>query len=143
MDAEVAELAATAGATLVKLMTTDLCGQARSAVAGLFTRHDPGRAADVPGQLDRSRAELADAAGAGHELTATELAGQWARRLRRLLTADPAAAQPLRELLAELTAQLPAADRQRVIHLTAVARDNARICQAGRDQHIREVRDQR
>lgn len=138
MDAEVVELASTAGVTLVKLMTTDLWEQARNAVTGLFARHAPDRAADVPGQLDHSRAELAGAAESGDELTAAELAEQWARRLRWLLSADPAAVQPLRELLAQLTAQLPAADRQQVIQMKAVARDHARIYQAGRDQHIHD-----
>jgi hypothetical protein len=141
LDAEVVELASTAGVTLVKLMTTDLWEQARNAVTGLFARHAPDRA-DVPGQLDHSRAELAGAAESVVELTAADLAEQWARRLRWLLSADPAAVQPLRELLAQLTAQLPAAERQQVIQMKAVARDNARIYQAGRDQHIHDLPDQ-
>lgn len=44
--------------------------------------------------------------------------------------------------LAQLTAQLPAAERQQVIQMKAVARDNARIYQAGRDQHIHDLPDQ-
>jgi hypothetical protein len=58
-----------------------------------------------------------------------------------LLSADPAAIQPLHELLAQLTAQLPAEQRQRIIQMNAVARDNARIYQAGRDQHIHDLPD--
>lgn len=148
MDPDLAELASTAGLTVVKLMTTELWQQARTAVARLFARHaaDDHRASDDPaegggdvaGQLERSRDELVRAAAAGDELTAAELAEQWARRLRWLLSADPAAAQPLRELLASLTAQLPAEERQQVIQMRAVASDNARIYQAGHDQHIAE-----
>lgn len=136
MDPDLAELSATAGLTLVKLMTTELWQQARNAVVRLFGRHPAEGSAEVAGQLERSRDELVRAAAAGDELTAAELAEQWTRRLRWLLSADPAAAQPLRELLASLTAQLPAEDRQQVIQMKAVARDNARIYQAGRDQHI-------
>jgi hypothetical protein len=137
LDAEVVELASTAGMTLVKLMTTDLWGQAKNAIAGLFGRHLPDRDDDVAGQLELSRGELVAAEESGDELTASELAEQWSRRLRWLLSTDPSAVQPLRDIVAELTPQLPAEDRQQVVQMKAVAKDNARIYMAGRDQHIR------
>jgi hypothetical protein len=112
VDPDLAELASTAGLTVVRLMTTELWQQARNAVARLFARQPAEGDGDVAGQLDRARDELVRATAAGDELTAAELAEQWGRRLRWLLSADPAAAQPLRELLARLTAELPAEDRQ-------------------------------
>ena len=136
MDPELAELASTAGLTLVKLMTTDLWGRAKSAAAALFGRGSPDDESEAADQLERSRGELTAASRAGDDLTATELAEQWGRRVRWLLNSDPSAIVQLRALLAEFESQLPSDDRQQSIRMKATARDSAKIYMAGRDQHL-------
>ncbi|AEW94541.1 MULTISPECIES: hypothetical protein [Streptomycetaceae] len=97
MDAELATLAAS---TLVGLMVTDAWGQAKKRVAGFFARGGDTTAAEE--ELDTSRAELMAAEEDADEATAADIQAEWRLRLRRALQADPAAADELRRLLAEL-----------------------------------------
>ncbi|KNB54442.1 hypothetical protein [Streptomyces caatingaensis] len=96
MEAELAELAASGATTLVGLMVTDAWSQARARVARFFARGGDDEAA-VDDELGRDAGELA--AGPGGAAVIEE---RWRERLRRALRDDPAAAEDLRRLLAEL-----------------------------------------
>lgn len=108
MDAELVELAGTAGTTVVALLVTDAWERAKSAVAGLWRRVHPERAEAVVADLVETRAELLAARAAGDAQVEEDLVGQWQGRLRRLLAADPSVADPLRHLVEELRSHLPA-----------------------------------
>jgi hypothetical protein len=135
VNPEVNALAGTAAATLVTLLTTDGWQRAKEQFVSLWQRLLPERAAVIAAELDVSRDDLL----AGHadgqpdpDLSA-ELAAEWQGRLRRLLTAHPEAAGHLREVLAELDPERPAAAPV-VQHATASG--SSRIYQAGRDQNF-------
>lgn len=100
VEAELTALAASGATTLVGLMASDAWTQVRGRLARFFARG--GEAGPVDAELELSRQELS-AAGAADDVEA-----EWRARLRRTLRADPAAADELRLLLAELD---PAASR--------------------------------
>ncbi|MEU8959307.1 hypothetical protein AB0C93_34050 [Streptomyces sp. NPDC048518] len=110
MDAELAALAAAGATALVQQMVTDGWTQARDRVARFFARDGAdgsgsGAGPDeshLVGELDEARAEVVAARRAGDEETAGDVRTEWRSRLRRRLAADPAAADELRSLLAEL-----------------------------------------
>ncbi|MFI6055629.1 ATP-binding protein [Streptomyces violascens] len=93
MEAELATLAGTAATTLMGLMVSESWTQARARVARIFARR--GGEDELPDSPDELTAAVRgdDAADAEDDLR---------RRLRRMLEADPGAAQELRVLLAEL-----------------------------------------
>ncbi|MFH8406242.1 hypothetical protein ACH4FX_15870 [Streptomyces sp. NPDC018019] len=103
MDAELTALA-TAGATaLVQQMVTEGWTQARQRMAAFFSRRrDGGEEEALEGELEVSRSELVAAQRSGDEEGAADVAAEWRVRLRRALRDDPAAAEELRRLLAEL-----------------------------------------
>ncbi len=138
MDPEV--LAQTAGATVVALMATDAWQQARDGVVALWRRVRPAQADEVGTALEETREEILVVRREGDSAGAGDLERDWHRRLRRLLAADPSVAQELEEILAEARASLPEAEQPPVpsVQLNAHASGNARIYQAGRDQHIIE-----
>jgi hypothetical protein len=120
VEAELAGLATSGATTLVGLMVSDAWERARDRLSAFFARGGDGRAVDAQReQLEASRAELVAAreSGADGDETTADLADEWRARLRRVLRADPAAADELRALLAELAPQ-EAAGPTTVIHNT-------------------------
>ncbi|MEU7041316.1 hypothetical protein AB0A77_09665 [Streptomyces varsoviensis] len=100
MEAELAALAASGATTVVGLMASDAWTQAKQRLARFFARG--GDESAVDGELELSRAELAAARDESDELTAADIEADWRQRLRRVLRTDPAAAEELRALLAEV-----------------------------------------
>ncbi|MGP9022292.1 ATP-binding protein [Streptomyces sp. BR1] len=105
MEAELTALAVSGATTMVTLMVSDAWTQARGRLARVFSRgggdDDTGRLVD---ELQASREELLAARAAGDDEGAADIEEQWRLRIRRMLRADPTAAQELRELLGELGA---------------------------------------
>ncbi|MEU9160665.1 hypothetical protein AB0D29_10405 [Streptomyces sp. NPDC048424] len=114
MEAELVGLATSGATALVGLMVTDAWSGVRDRVSRFLTRSttpgggDGGVQAVVAGELEASRTELAAARTDGDDALTADIEAQWRIRLRRLLLQDPAAADELRSLLAELA---PAEDR--------------------------------
>ncbi|AZM64377.1 MULTISPECIES: hypothetical protein [unclassified Streptomyces] len=135
MDAEVALLAQSAGTTLVALMATDAWHQARDGITRLWRRTQPERAETVAAELEAGREDVLAAASADDQETLDGLRLQWQGMVRRLLVARPAAVQELRALLDQLD---PDGSAARQITQHATASGQARVYQAGRDQHIAE-----
>ncbi|MFF2652706.1 hypothetical protein [Streptomyces sp. NPDC058045] len=100
MEAELAALAASGATTLVGLMVSETWTQARDRVARFFARGGEDGSAEE--ELRLSRRELMDAQAARDELAGADIEAAWRTRLRRVLLADPRAAEELRSLLAEL-----------------------------------------
>ncbi|MEU0213998.1 hypothetical protein ABZ281_02370 [Streptomyces sp. NPDC006265] len=134
MDAEVALLAQSAGTTLVALMATDAWHRARDGITQLWRRTQPERAETVAAELEAGREDVL-AAAADDQQTLEELRLQWQGAVRRLLVARPAAVAELRALLDQLD---PDGSVARQITQHATASGQARVYQAGRDQHIAE-----
>lgn len=110
MEAELAGLAASGATTVVGLMASDAWAQVRARLARFFARDGAEGAEEAAtADLERSRDELAEARGAQDAATEDDLRAEWRLRLRRTLQADPAAADELRRLLAELSPEPQAA----------------------------------
>ncbi|HCA86155.1 MAG TPA: hypothetical protein DEQ61_12020 [Streptomyces sp.] len=135
MDAEVALLAQSAGTTLVALMATDAWHRVRDGITQLWRRTQPERAETVAAELEAGREDVLAAAAADDQETLDELRLQWQGMVRRLLVARPAAVEELRALLDQLD---PDGSAARQITQHATASGQARVYQAGRDQHIAE-----
>ncbi|MGW7552997.1 hypothetical protein [Streptomyces rimosus] len=119
MDAELTALA-TAGATaLVQQMVTEGWTQARQRVAAFFSRRrDGGEEEALEGELEVSRTELLAAQRGGDEAGEADVQAEWRVRLRRALRDDPAAAEELRRLLAELSPDTEPGITVRDVHNT-------------------------
>lgn len=100
MEAELAALAASGATTLVGLMVSETWTQARDRVARFFARG--GNESLVGEELRLSQQELTAALATRDELAGSDIEAVWRTRLRRVLLADPEAAEELRVLLAEL-----------------------------------------
>ncbi|MER6784820.1 hypothetical protein ABT330_09310 [Streptomyces sp. NPDC000658] len=135
MDSEVTLLAQSAGATLVTLMATDAWHRVRDGITQLWRRTQPERAETVTAELEATREDVLAAAAAGDQESLEELRLQWQGSVRRLLVARPAAVDELRALLDRLD---PGGAAARQISQHATASGQARVYQAGRDQHIAE-----
>ncbi|MDH6216633.1 hypothetical protein [Streptomyces pseudovenezuelae] len=135
MDPEVASLAQSAGTTLVTLMATDTWHRVRDGITQLWRRAQPERAETVAAELEAGREDVLAAVAADDQETLDELRLQWQELVRRLLVARPDAVEELRALLDQLDPDGTAA-RQITQHATASGQ--ARVYQAGRDQHIAE-----
>ncbi|MBP2582755.1 hypothetical protein J3A78_003233 [Streptomyces sp. PvR006] len=137
MEAQLIELARTAGVAVVTLMATDAWERTRDGVVALWRRASPSRAEGVEGELEATRDDLLAAREGGDELTEQELREEWAGRLRRLLREQPDVAGELRRLLDEVDPQAQDAGAV-TVHMRAEASGSGRVYQAGRDQHITE-----
>ncbi len=139
MDPEVTLLAQSAGTTLVALMATDAWHHVRDGITQLWRRTRPERAETVAAELEAGREDVLAATAADDQETLDELRLQWQGLVRRLLVARPAAVEELRALLDQLDPGGSAA-RQITQQITqhATASGQARVYQAGRDQHIAE-----
>ncbi|WP_055522627.1 hypothetical protein [Streptomyces graminilatus] len=138
MDPEV--LAQTAGTTVVALMATDAWQRTRDGVVALWRRARPAQADEIDTALEETREEILTSRREGDSAGAEDLERDWRRRLRRLLAADPSVARELEEVLAQARASLPEVEQPSVpsVRMHAQASGNARVYQAGRDQHIVE-----
>ncbi len=99
MDPELAALASTAAATVVKLLTTDGWEKAKQALGTLWRRARPERAGRIEATASDSREDLLAARERGDDAVERELVTQWDSQIRTLLAADPDAAVLLRELV--------------------------------------------
>lgn len=133
VDAELVELAGTAGTTIVTLLATDAWEKTKAAVAGLWGRVHPQRAETVAAELVEARGELLAAQASGDTDTEQALVGEWQSRIRRLLAADPAVAGELRQLLGELAPAQPAGTQvwTGTVTMTTTASGNAQVNQLG------------
>ncbi|MDG4770974.1 hypothetical protein [Solwaraspora sp. WMMD792] len=134
-------IAAATGAALIQAIATDAWEKARDGAVALWRRVRPQQADAVAAELAEVREEVMAARRDGDTDAERGLVDDWQRKLQRLIRQDPAFAAELRRLLDDtLTPLLPPADQQQVggITMTATARDNARVYQAARDQHITE-----
>ncbi|WP_369169382.1 hypothetical protein AB5J49_16455 [Streptomyces sp. R28] len=138
MGPEIAELARTAGTTVVTLMAGQAWESARDGVVALWQRFQPTRAEAIGSELEATREDLLLARDADDTDTEAELTAEWQARVRRLLLAQPDVAEELRRILAELNPQLPDPRPSVEVRLRAEASGNGRVYQAGRDQHITE-----
>ena len=139
MDAELASLAGTASTTIMSLLTTDAWEKTKTALGGLWRRVHPDRAAAVEAELVDTRAELLAAQATGDTQTEQDLAGDWQRKLRRLLAANPEAAGELRRILDELSPALPPGEQVWTgdVTMRAKASEHAQINQLGQgNQYI-------
>ncbi|WP_198544754.1 MULTISPECIES: hypothetical protein [unclassified Streptomyces] len=105
-------VAATAGSGLVQAMTTDAWQQCRDRAARLLGRGDAGEESRQQTRLDRTRAELTQAAAAGDEegrQIVVRQSAAWQTRFEDLLETSPEQEAPMRELLGFLREQLPSA----------------------------------
>lgn len=136
MDPEIAALVGTAGTTLVTSLTTEAWQRARDGLATVWRRFQPERADAVTAELSATRADLVTAQAAGDQDTVEELGAEWQGRVRRLLVANPEAADALRTLLDELRPDAPAAPTTVTVTQHATASGDARVYQAGRDQNF-------
>jgi hypothetical protein len=100
VEAELAALAASGATTLVGLMVSETWTQTRDRVARFFARG--GDESSAGEELRLSQQELMTAHAARDELAGSDVEAVWRTRLRRVLLADPEAAEELRSLLAEL-----------------------------------------
>jgi hypothetical protein len=116
-------------------MATDAWHHARDRIAQLWRRTQPERAETVAAELEATREDVLAAAAADDQETLDELRLQWQGLVRRLLVARPAAVKELRALLDQLD---PGGSAARQITQHATASGQARVYQAGRDQHIAE-----
>lgn len=101
MDAELSALAATAAATLVGLLTTDVWDRVRDGMGELWSRVHPERAESIKAEIAEVRGELLAPGAADREQVARRVAAEWESRIHRLLASDPDLAGPLRQLLLE------------------------------------------
>lgn len=136
MEAEMMDLARTAGTAVVTLMATDAWERTREGVVALWRRVSPSRAEGVEGELEAARDDLLLARENGDTLVERELCEEWAGRLRRLLRDRPDVAVELRRILVDLYPDEQAQTRS--VQMRAEASGSGRVYQAGRDQHITE-----
>ncbi|MFB7862042.1 hypothetical protein [Streptomyces sp. NPDC056069] len=109
MEAELVALA-TAGATaLVQQMVGDGWERARTRIARFFAARSGADEAEVGAELEAARDDLLraerDGDGEAVDEARSEARTEWRARMRRSLRADPAAAEELRAILAELAGE--------------------------------------
>jgi hypothetical protein len=138
MGPEIADLARTAGTTMVTLMAGQAWESARDGMVALWQRFQPARAEAVGSELEATREDLLLARETGDADTEAELTAEWQARVRRLLLTQPEVADELRRILAEVSPALPEQRPSADVRLRAEVSGSGRVYQAGRDQHITE-----
>ncbi|MFH8397927.1 hypothetical protein ACH4E9_10870 [Streptomyces anulatus] len=121
-------VAATAGSGLVQAMTTDAWQQCRDRAARLLGRGDAGEESRQQARLDRTRAELTQAASAGDEegrQIVVRQSAAWQSRFEDLLETSPEQEAPMRELLGFLREQLPSGTAAGTVTVHATASEQA------------------
>lgn len=108
MEAELVALATAGATTLVQQLVGEGWESARTRVAEFFARRFGADEESVGAELEAVREELLSADdtedGQAAEEARADVLAEWRARMRRGLRADPAAADELREILAELAA---------------------------------------
>ncbi|MFD9904223.1 NB-ARC domain-containing protein [Streptomyces sp. NPDC059063] len=111
MEAELAALAAQGAGAVVGLMASAASSEAREGAKSrlarfvrLLGRRGPAETAEAEADLQEARAGLEHALAAGDTTAAARIEDAWRLRLLAVLQADPAAADELRRLLADLAA---------------------------------------
>jgi hypothetical protein len=130
-----------AGTALVGAMATDAWQQAQAGASALWRRVFPARVAAVEAELEEVRGEVLAARRAGDRQAEEALAGEWQRRLARLVAADPGIGAEVQRVLDQVWKPLlPPAEQVRVQQVTmqATASGQGRVYQAARDQTITE-----
>ncbi|WP_327294507.1 NB-ARC domain-containing protein [Streptomyces sp. NBC_01197] len=106
MEAELAALASSGATALVGLMVSESWDRAKIRLARFFAQRGRPGPEGAEGATDEAlqsaRDELRSARQADDTGAAADIEAEWRQRLRRALREDPAAAQELRSLLAEL-----------------------------------------
>lgn len=140
MDPQVLVAAQTASATMIALLATDVWERTRDGVVGVWRRFRPEQAESVSASLDDAHTSLLAARERGDEDCELDLTVQWSAPLARLLAHAADAARELDAVLADARSRLSEAQAATVptINMSATASGNARVYQAGRDQHITE-----
>ncbi len=138
MGPEIADLARTAGTTMVTLMAGQAWESARDGMVALWQRFQPARAEAVGSELEATREDLLLARETGDADTEAELTAEWQARVRRLLLTQPEVADELRRILAEVSPARPEQRPSVDVRLRAEVSGSGRVYQAGRDQHITE-----
>ena len=95
-------LASSVGNALILAMTADGWQQVHTAIVKLWRRVHPERAETIGSELSEARAELLAAHEDDSSALITELAGDWKRRLQRLLLAEPDAINELQRIFEEV-----------------------------------------
>ena len=111
-----------AASAVVSALPTDSWQQARDAVVRFWRRARPDHASAVESDLDDTRSELVATQGTGDNSTEEELVADWQRRMRRLLTADPALGVELQRVLDEQIAPSLSATEQERVRITSNSR---------------------
>ena len=126
MLAEPLAALASAGATaLIGAIATDAWQGARAGFVRLLGRGGDTRGAAIAAQLDEDAGTVTRTGPDETDQVRQELLPVWRRRLAQLLADDPDAEAELRELIAEVSRELPAGPRAWV--QTNVARDNSTL----------------
>ncbi|HEY0696281.1 MAG TPA: hypothetical protein VGD43_00545 [Micromonospora sp.] len=117
----VEQLGMTGAAALVQAAGTEVWQLARSAFTRLLGRGDPVRDAVTERRLDALAAEVEQAPPGQRDEVRQRLLPDWRRRLADLVEEDPAVADAVRHLQADLMARLPTPQQQWILHVTASA----------------------
>lgn len=125
-----ADLVTTAATTLVEKLAGEAWQTVVDAVGNLWRRAHPERGESAEADAAETRSAVLQARAAGDDEAVAELVGEWRSRLRRLIAADPGAADELRRLLGE-----PAPGTGR-IDMRVTASGHSRVTMAGRDVHV-------
>jgi hypothetical protein len=115
------QLAASGGAALAGAAGTDAWKFARAGFARVFGRADPDRGALTERRLEASATEVEQAPHADRPEVRARQQVIWQTRLADLLEEDPAVADDLRSVVAQLIERLPAAENHWVMNVTASA----------------------
>jgi len=130
-----------AASAVVGPMTTQAWEQARQAVVAFWRQRHPEEVPAIDAELVYGQTQAAQALAIGDRAVEAALVGDWQRKLRRLLTADPALAAELQRVLdEELTPLLPVAEAARItkIRMSANVSDHGRVYMSGGKMTINE-----
>jgi hypothetical protein len=128
------QLAQSGATAIVAAMATDAWQRIGTGIANVLGRGVPDQVAAEAAELEASREEILGADDEHRDLVAREHLAQWRGSLRRLVATDPGAADELRDLLATLDEELPAATGETpAVVQSARADRGSTVVQAGRD----------
>lgn len=102
MEPVLVTLAASAGSTLVRALTTESYEAVKKAVLGLWRRHAPAHAEVIEESLENTHAELASATADQAARVAQEMDAEWLVHFRTLLRSHPDAADDVQQVVDDL-----------------------------------------
>jgi hypothetical protein len=136
---DITTLAALVGNAIVAAIVTDSWEHVRASVVRLWRLTYPQRADTIEAVLTETREELIVAQECGNAVAQQELAAEWQRRVRSLLTTREDAGPEVERLLDQVLTPILVESGQQIQgpqSIAAIASGNARIYQSGRDQFI-------